>query len=197
MDEGKIEKLIRNALPSALPDHPIFVPCMQVHKHGRPFNFKLMEGYVFVESSLPEIEFLRLERSPYVQSVMSSPSLEGIRVCLRIPNSNIDELRHKLKRMANTVFHVGMGVKITTGTYSKLEGEIVAIHDNHCEILIDLRSLMTIVKISNSALEIVDEKTERAIKLDAGIMPNYPQRVAPLSVYDMVEMLGEECEDDE
>lgn len=191
VEEGKLESILRGLLPKS--DYPIsiFVPAAQIHKNGRPYMYRLMEGYAFIEGSLRDTDYFKLERSPYIDSVMSFPSEESIRTCKRIPNSDIQTLQNKLYSISSSNLSVGNWVSILNGSYARMEGEVVNIRDNVADVLIELRSLKMIVPINNTSLEIQEEKTARSELWDLGVYAELPSRCAPLSVFEIRLHIGE------
>lgn len=191
VEENKIEGILRSLLPRTESPHPIFVPAIQIHKNGRPYMYRIMEGYAFIASGLRDTDYFRLERSPYVESVISSPSEESVRVCRRIPDKDIQDLRVKLHAASSATLSVGNWVKILNGSYAKLEGEVVAVRGEVSDVLVEMRSTRIIVPIKNASLEIQEERTSRADDFDRGIYAPLPERCQPLSIFLISEHLGD------
>lgn len=191
VEEGKIESILRGLLPKTDSLIPIFIPAAQIHKNGRPYMYRLMEGYAFIDGSLRDTDYFKLERTPYVVSVMSFPSEESIRSCKRIPNSDVRVLQDKLYSISSSNLSVGNWVRILNGSYAKMEGEVVNLRETVADILIELRSLKMIVPISRSSLEIQEEKTFRSELWDSGKYGDLISRCAPLSVFDVRLHIGD------
>jgi len=191
VEEGKLDSILRSLLPKSDSPIPIFIPAAQIHKNGRPYTYRLMEGYAVIDGSLRDTDYFKLERTPYVDSVMSFPSEESIRSCKRIPNSDIKVLQDKLYSISSTNLSVGNWVSILNGSYARMEGEVVSIRESVADVLIELRSLKMIVPISKSSLEIQEEKTVRSELWDSGVYRDLPSRCAPLSVFEVRLHIGE------
>lgn len=191
VEEGKLESILRSLLPKTDSPIPIFIPAAQIHKNGRPYTYRLMEGYAFIDGSLRDTDYFKLERSPYVDSVMSFPSEESIRSCKRIPNSDVQTLQDKLYSISSSNLLVGNWVSILNGSYARMEGEVVSLRESVADVLIELRSLKMIVPISRSSLEIQEEKTVRSELWDSGVYGELPSRCAPLSVFEVRNHIGE------
>ena len=146
VDDGTLETRIRKDLILS-EEHPIFVPATTYRKDGKTITTHLMEGYVFIATGLEETEYFRLEKKAYVNKVMTSMSAAGVRVLSTIPNQRIHQIRLKLRDILSEGIEAGLDVEIVDGTYSKLSGEVLGLHDDHAFVFFNLRSLKIIAKI--------------------------------------------------
>lgn len=157
VEDGSIIGALRSDLEVG-EEHPIFVPSVVYWTGGRQVTLHLMEGYVFVASGLPETRYFNLEKKPYVSQVMSS--LGGphrMRVPSVIPNSNIEDLRSKLRGMVASDIEVGAHVSILDGKYRGLEGRVLELDQEDAFVHVQLRSIKIIATIPRVFLEAQDE----------------------------------------
>jgi len=156
--QGTIEKMLRNALD--LPaDHQVFIPAITYVRGGERVVNKLMEGYVFVASGLPETHYIALEDQPFVRKVLRA-SNRGFPVLSVIPNAAVEDMRQQLRTMVADDILVGMKVRVTQGTFTHLDGEVIDIDKDNAQVYIALRSykvIRTIPRMFLIPLEGADE----------------------------------------
>ena len=122
--EGKLDALLRRDLGVG-PDFPIFIPYALFSKGGRKVSIRLVDGYVFLGSDLPEVRYFRLESLPFVESILSTRSGRGMRVLQTIPNSHVEELRERLRRELSVSIEEGSNVRVVRGNYANLTGRVI------------------------------------------------------------------------
>ena len=153
VEEGTFEASLRSDLGVG-PDFPIFLPVATYVKDGATVVVHLMEGYAFVASGLPESSYFALERTSYVNRVLSSRTgPQRLRTLSVIPNQNIEELRLKLRQQIASDISVGGWVRATEGTYRALEGRVMGICGDNAFVQIGLRSLKIVATIPLMCLE--------------------------------------------
>jgi transcription antitermination factor NusG len=143
--EGGLSRSLRSLL-GVDESFPVFVPYASYTKGGRTVSVRLIEGYAFVGTGLPEIKYFGLERSALVARVFSS-SVNGMRVLHTLPNTEIEGMRSRLSESMSADFDVGTKVRITGGNYRDLEGTIVDLYDKKLAIRVEFRSLTSIVVV--------------------------------------------------
>lgn len=153
--DGTLERSIREDLDVGN-DHPIFIPVRAVSREGQSSKIiSVIDGYVFVASGLPEVDYFRLENQPYVQQVLSVRTGPHQMRCLStVPNADIEDLKSKLVDMLTVDIPVGSRVLVEHGIYEGLEGEVMD-HSEDGEnsfIKIDMESLSTIATLPRSFL---------------------------------------------
>lgn len=146
VDEGTLEARLRKDLKLD-DDFPVFIPAATYRKDNKTITTHLIEGYAFVASGLPEVDYFVLERRAYVNQVMTTMSESGMRVLSTIPDQRVQELKHKLRVIVSEGITLGMQVEVIDGTYSKLIGEVVGLEDDYALVYFCLRSLKVIAKI--------------------------------------------------
>ena len=98
VEEGVLEQTLRRDLRVGS-DFPVFVPAVTYRRGNRKTTIRLLEGYVFLGSGLPDVTYYGLENRSYVEKVMST--ITGpykLRTLNTIPNSNIEDLKKKLRK---------------------------------------------------------------------------------------------------
>lgn len=159
--EGKLGPAIRSLL-GVEETFPVFIPYASYTKGGRTVSVRLIEGYAFVATGLPEVRYFALERSPLVARVFSS-NVKGMRVLHTLPNSEVNSMKSRLAESLSSDLEVGSKVRITGGNYRDLEGIVVDLYENKVAIRVEFRSLTTIVVIPrNLATFPSEESTVRA-----------------------------------
>lgn len=134
---------------------PIFIPALIYSKNKKNVIIRLMDGYVFVASGLPEVAYFGLERKPYVAKVMSTKGKHGMRVLVVIDDDQIQSMRQQLHEQIAVKITVDDIVRITDGLYKSLEGLVIGTVGDQAIIEIKLRSLVTVTAIPKALLEVV------------------------------------------
>ena len=152
-EDGTLVASIHRALKTDEVD--IFVPLITYEKHGRSITIHLLEGYVFIETGLPETDYFRLENESYVTQVMTTygGGEHRMKVLSVITNEKVMEMKKQLRSQVAGDLTYGEKVKAVDGVYSRLEGIIM--EEDDAIIKFDLRSLSVITKIPKVFLEIV------------------------------------------
>lgn len=143
-------------------DHPIFIPSITQNKDERhPAIIQLIEGYAFVASGLPESTYFAAEGRHLIKRVLSVTGPKGMRVLSVIPDSRIKSMIRKFREMVYSDVTIGEIVKIVSGKYSKMEGEIVELlPDGQIAVRIKLRSIDIVTLVSRSMLGVPGEPEE-------------------------------------
>jgi transcription antitermination factor NusG len=158
VEEGQLEASIRRAL-SLEDDHPVFIPATSYSRGDRVVTLQLMEGYAFVATGLDEVVYFSLERTGYVNQVMSAVGPNGMRVLQTIPHRNIEDMKRKLRGLAMLDVNPGDQVKVVEGKYSGLQMEVIDVEDEHVSVITKgLRSLSVITRLPKMFLAL--DKTE-------------------------------------
>ena len=153
VEEGYLTEVLQQEYPF-LKNHPIFIPSLIYSKSDEVITFHLMEGYVFLATGLEDIHYFDLERSPYIQKVVTSGA--PYRTLNTVKDVYIQTLKLKLREMVSLDLVEGMTVKILEGTYSKLQGKILDLFDDAVSILVEMRSASFIVSLPKAFLEPID-----------------------------------------
>lgn len=152
VEDGGLAEELRKGLDVA-EDWPVFIPARVYEKNGKRITVHLMEGYAFVATGLDEVRYFRLEQSKFVENVMSSHGVHGIRRLKTIHDSQVADLRRRLSQEVSSDIVPGMRVLVTDGIYSKLEGVVVDVEGDHAVVSIELRSLEVLSKIPKVFLD--------------------------------------------
>jgi len=156
LEDGTLDQNIRNDL-GVDQTFPIFIPATTYHKDNKIITLRLLEGYVFVSSGLPETTYFGLEQKPYIAQVMSSkPGPYKLRVLSTVPNEKIEELKTQLQGMLASNIVMYDKVVAIDGTYKSLEGLVLGIDGDKAFVRINLRSMEVIAAIPLIFLEVVE-----------------------------------------
>lgn len=135
-------------LESLFPEVGVFLPSINLRLDGRAVHFSVMDGYCFVGSGLPTEEYFRkVEDSPYLNKVLYTKSRN---LALHtVPNTTIEELKHKLSLMVSSDIKEGDRVLITKGVCENLEGVVLSVDQDAGEanVLLETRTLKTIRRL--------------------------------------------------
>jgi transcription antitermination factor NusG len=155
-EDGSLVSSIYRALKTE--DVEVFVPLITYEKHGRTVIIHLLEGYVFIETGLPETTYFRLENESYVAQVMTTfgGGQHRMKVLSVISNEKVLEMKKQLRSQVAGDLTYGEKVKAVDGVYSRLEGTIMDLEEEDAIIKFDLRSLSVITKIPKVFLEVVN-----------------------------------------
>ena len=149
--DGQLESYLRDTL-SVGSEHPVFIPYLAFHYGNRSSIFNVMEGYCFVGSGLDDrAYFSSVHDSPYLRGVLSTEVRRHL-VLNTVPDHSVQELRDRLAEMIAVEIEEDMVVEVVRGTYTGLEGRVVALTDDMAHVLIELRTLRTIRTIPRFAL---------------------------------------------
>lgn len=149
--EGRLESCLRSLL-SVDSSFPVFVPYATYTKGGRTVSIRLIEGYAFVATGLPETSYFRLERSPLISRVFSSQQRNGMRVLHSLPNGEVEAMRKRLAESLGSDLEAGARVRITGGNYRDLEGVIVDLYEKRAAVQITFRSLTAIAVVPRNLI---------------------------------------------
>lgn len=156
--EGKLEGALRSLL-GVDETFQVFVPYASYTKGGRTVSVRLIEGYAFVATGLPEVRYFALEKSPLVARVFSS-NIRGLRVLHTLPNKDVDGMKARLAESLSSDMEVGARVRITGGNYRDLEGVVVDIYDHQVAVKVEFRSLTSITVIPKNLVTFALDTTK-------------------------------------
>lgn len=152
-EDGTLERSLRREL-GVDDDWPVFIPSMAYVKDGKKTTLHLMEGYAFVATGLPEVQYFALERKSNVSQVLSVRGSKGLRALSVLPDAKIQEIRGKMRSLQSEDMPQGSRVVVMDGTYAALTGEVVGSHDTVLFIHIALRSLNIIATVPRNMVEL-------------------------------------------
>jgi transcription antitermination factor NusG len=162
--EGKLSSSLR-ALLGVDGSFQIFVPYATYTKGGRTVSVRLIEGYAFVATGLPETKYFGLERSPIVAQVFSS-RINGIRVLHTLPNSEVQSMRDRLSKSLNADLEVGSKVRITGGNYRDLNGTVLDLYEKRVAVQIEFRSLTSIAVVPRNLVAFASTVEDPSASVD-------------------------------
>lgn len=157
--DGSLSASLRSGL-SVPDDYPIFVPYANYAKGGRKVSVRLIEGYAFAASGLPEIRYFALERGPLVGRVMSTSGSHNMRTLQTVPDGKIRGMMDQLRSQVSSDIEVGAFVKVIGGNYLHLEGEVVDLMDERAAVRIRLRSLDVVAWLPKIFVDVPSNSSE-------------------------------------
>lgn len=163
--EGKLESSLRSLL-GVDETFKVFVPYASYTKGGRTVSVRLIEGYAFVATGLPEVRYFALEKSPLVARVFSS-NVRGMRVIHTLPNKEVDGMKARLAESLSSDLEVGARVKITGGNYRDLEGVVVDLYDHQVAVRVEFRSLTSITVLPKNLVTFATDTNTKSTSPDS------------------------------
>lgn len=140
-------------------EHQVFIPATRYARKGRSTTLHLMEGYAFVESGLEEFRYFALEKTAYVNKIMSvNKGKYGLRGLSVIPDVRIRQMRQQLRELSASNIREGDYVQVLEGLYNTLSGAVLEIDGNYAMVFISLRSIRVITRLPKVFLEVCDEE---------------------------------------
>lgn len=143
---AELEMVVRSEIGEGV---EIFVPSVSFTRRESEVVLCLMEGYFFVEAALPPSTYFSLERSPYVERVLTRDEPEGRFICY-VGDETITELKGGLAELVSRDIKVGDYVRVVEGVYSDLSGRILSVDQEKEKAsvhIVDLRSMEVIVEL--------------------------------------------------
>ena len=179
--EGKVEDgtIVRTIVKDMGLDeaHEIFVPAITYVKGNRTITVHLIEGYIFIASGLPEVDYFRLENQTYVNQVMSSHEGEHhLRALSVIPDASIAKLKLKLRDLVVQDISIGSWVRVVDGRFHNLCGKVMGTDDDHINLCIYMRSLDVITSVPTAFLELTSKPDFPERKGVEGIRRDLPSK---------------------
>lgn len=159
-EDGTLTESLRKEL-GVDSSFPIFVPCLYQSVKGKPVVISVIEGYAFVSSGLPEVQYLRLQDKTLVKKVLTVRGPGGLKVLATIPDIEIQKMVEKFREMVHMNVSEGDLVRISSGLYATMEGVVVDLIDkDHVLVRIKLRSKDILTKVTKSMLRAPGEPPE-------------------------------------
>lgn len=154
--EGKLEVSLREQL-GVDEDFPVFIPSMVYKRGSKTVVLHLMQGYAFIGSGLVDTQYYALENGSLVNQVLTT-STGGVRLRTinTVPDHEIREMRHKLRRMVAVEFEPGTQVDVKKGLYKHLQGQVVEVVGDDAILLFSFRSLSLLTEVPCAFLEVAN-----------------------------------------
>lgn len=145
-EDGTLVGLLRDifSLPHT---HPVFVPSKTYTSGGRTTTIHLMEGYAFIASDGADILFPSTDQ-PYVKRILTTHTPNGSKVLSVVADAVILDMEVKLSQHVGDEIAIGACVRVTSGLYAQMEGEVMdTTPSGNLIVRFKMRSLDTIVEI--------------------------------------------------
>ena len=126
LEDGSIERIIRKTIK--LDEcHPIFIPKATYQEDDETISLHLLDGYVFIQSGLPEVTYFKLEYTPYVTKVLSRVGSSGVRALSVVPDRIINDMRDQISCLSVNDLRKGDVVTVVDGMYKGLDVSVMEI----------------------------------------------------------------------
>jgi hypothetical protein len=145
----------------------VYIPVSTFIRRGEETVIPLVEGYVFVEGSLPEKDYFKLERSPFIDNVLTMDGDNGKRSISYVDESSIQDLRSKAITLTEGEFAKDQVIFIIEGVYRNLYGKIIGEKGPDLEIEIQgLQSIQAVVTIPKAFVRPASEEELESLKME-------------------------------
>lgn len=146
--DGTLKKLLMSSC-GIQDEESLFVPYVSMRKNGEDIIVNVMEGYIFVDSSLGSDVIGRIVRSYYVSRTVSFVR-GGYGT---VPNSSVESLKSKLGSMVSSNLSEGQAVRVNGGPLCGVTGVLVSKGEDESCLRIKMRSIEAIRAFRNYLLE--------------------------------------------
>ena len=158
--EGEDPDIIRQSIVGMMPGAEVFVPACVTQIGGDRMVHYLVDGYAFVRVDRKETDYLKLEGTRYVQTVLSNRQVAQLAY---VSTSDIDTMRRKMQVEVDQGIRVGDEVMILSGPYRDIAAKVVEEipEQEVVQVHVKLRSKEAILPLPRSFLRIIT-RAERA-----------------------------------
>lgn len=156
VNEGSLESSLRRDL-NLQEDYPIFVPSILIIRRDSTTVHHWLEGYVFIASGLPETDYFGLERTPYVNQVLSKRPEGRLRVLQTVQDADVQKLRDDMQEFSSGEIPEGFKVRVVQGIYQNLEGDFIDQEGDLAFVRVTLRSIDSIITVPRLSLEEIEK----------------------------------------
>jgi len=95
-----------------------------------------------------------------VKRVLASGGGETLPVLSVIQDQDVEDMRQSLREAVSQDIEEGMKVRISHGTYAKLEGEVVGLEGNTAFVHVVLRSFQAIQTVPRIFLDPIEDEED-------------------------------------
>ena len=122
---------IRNAVCRILRrnDLEVFIPAISQGVRNESQTLFFMDGYIFVEHKTG-IPYLRLRDTSLFKDVLCTSSRNASPSFSLLNDAELDPMRDGMEDLKSVSFKIGDSVRVITGTYKNLRGEVSLIYDD-------------------------------------------------------------------
>ena len=151
--DGTLDPYLRGKLELP-PSHPVVIPYAKFSRGPRAVIIKVLEGYAFVATGLPEVRYFSLEGDSCIAGVLCSRGRHSMKVLQVVDDCQIQSLREKLKSQISYNIDVDMEVNVVGGTFTGLSGRVVAVFPDHVQVYFEFKSRCVMAKIEKALIGI-------------------------------------------
>lgn len=182
--EGEDPEALKQGILSALKQPvEVFIPAAVTQISGDRKVHYLMEGYAFVQKTLPDPAYLRLEGSRWVQSVLTKPNGSRYSKALATVNDgHIQKLRDQIELEVNQGIGVGDTVTITSGPYKHIDATVIEEipEQDAVQVYVALRSKQSIITLPRGSLQISTRSPMSPLLSRLGLLRAWVTRAEPV-----------------
>lgn len=195
--EGEDPDVISQAITRSLKEAEVFVPAA-VTDLGDERLFKyLVEGYVFVRKTRPDTDYLRLEGTRYIQSVLTSTGPGKSRKLATVGQGEIDRMRSQILEESDQGISVGDVVRIISGPYKNIEAEVVEEipEQGLVQLYVKLRSKQSVVTLPRSVLRVMARSPLSMVRAKLASLIKWAAAATRLAEWEPPNGLGQKLEE--
>lgn len=110
-------------------DLDVFVPAISQGVRNESQTLFFMDGYIFVEFK-EDVQYLKLRDTSYFRDVLCNSIRSGSSPTYSLlKDSELDPMRTGMEELKSGNFKIGDNVRVITGIYKNLRGEVSMVYD--------------------------------------------------------------------
>jgi 5'-3' exonuclease/transcription antitermination factor NusG len=135
----------------------VFIPATVAEDSGGDRIVRyLMDGYAFIQRSLPDRSYFKLENSRYVTKVLTRT--ERSREIATIRSAEIEKMRFQILAESHQGIRVGDMVEIASGPYKSIPAKVIEEipEQDSVQVYVELRSKQSLLTLPRSFLRVIN-----------------------------------------
>lgn len=148
--------ILKSSLSRSLKGSEIFIPAsVSIVGESRVVH-KLIDNYVFVRRTQPDVYYLKVENTKYVTSVLTFKSGK-IRKISTVMDADIEKMKRQIHVETEQGIEVDDEVEVMSGAYRGIRGRVIEEikESDSVQVYISLRSKQSLVTLPRSFLRFV------------------------------------------
>lgn len=158
--EDEDPEILTAAIRRAVKGADVFVPASVSIVGESRIVHRLIDNYVFVRRTLADTDYLKLEETRYISSILTfRRSVKGhsLRHIAAVSSKDVDKMRKQIAIETEQAIEVGDEVQVMSGPYKGINGQIIEDlpEINTVQVFIKLRSKEALVALPRSFLRFI------------------------------------------
>lgn len=155
--EDEDPDILHKSLSRMIKGREFFIPASVVRvPGGSRVVHKLIDNYVFIKRELSDVEFLKMEGTKYIASVLTITSSTSRRLAC-VHDRDIDRMRGQIHIETEQGIEVGDDVVIMSEPYKNLRGRVIEDipETSSVQVFINLRSKKSLLTLPRTSLRYI------------------------------------------